>query len=112
MRLVLTLVARDFDALQEALPPALEAVAGAGRPVIDTQILGEGAADIFTEGGGQAPLRLLTARALERLSVDCLRSAGRGAAQAASGRRHGPHHHRLRMPGRTCRFRGRKRQSP
>jgi phosphoserine phosphatase len=80
MRLVLTLVARDFDALQEALPPALEAVAGAGRPVIDTQILGEGAADIFTEGEDPAPLRLLTARALERLSVDF-------CVQPAEGRR-------------------------
>lgn len=76
MRLVLTLVARDFDALQEALPPALEAVAGAGRPVIDTEILGEGAADLFTEGDDPAPLRALVDRALERQSVDfCVQPA-------------------------------------
>ena len=76
MRLVLTLVARDFDALQEALPPALEAVAGAGRPVLDTQVLGEGAADIFTEGDDPAPLRALVDRALERQSVDfCVQPA-------------------------------------
>ena len=80
MRLVLTLVARDFDALQEALPAALEAVAGAGRPVMDTQVLGEGAADIFTEGDDPAPLRALAERALERQSVDL-------CVQPAEGRR-------------------------
>ena len=45
MRLVLTLVTRDFDALQEALPPALEAVAAAGRPIDGTQQLGERASE-------------------------------------------------------------------
>jgi phosphoserine phosphatase len=80
MLLVLTLVAADFDGLQEALPPALEAVAACGRPVKHTQILGEGAADLFTEGESPGRLRSAAARALERQRVDF-------CAQAAQGRR-------------------------
>jgi phosphoserine phosphatase len=80
MLLVLTLVARDFDGLQDALPMALEAVAACGRPVKDTRILGEGAADIFLEGDGPHAIRVAAARALERHSVDF-------CAQPALGRR-------------------------
>ena len=80
MRLVLTLVARDFDALQEALPPALEAVAGAGAPVRDTHVLGEGAVDLFTDGADPLSLRALAARAFERQAVDF-------CVQPAEGRR-------------------------
>jgi phosphoserine phosphatase len=79
MLLVLTLVAADFDGLQEALPPALEAVAACGAPVKDTRILGEGAADLFTEGESPRALRAAAARALERQRVDF-------CAQAAWGR--------------------------
>ncbi|MEO8811729.1 MAG: hypothetical protein ABI376_02305, partial [Caulobacteraceae bacterium] len=60
MRLVLTLVAPDFDTLQDALPQALDAVAAGGRPVADTEVLGEGAMDLFVEGDDPA---LLHARA-------------------------------------------------
>ena len=80
MLLVLTLVARDLAALQEALPPALEAVAATGRPISDTRILGDGAADLFVEGDDSALLRTHAARALERQEVDF-------CAQPASGRR-------------------------
>jgi len=80
MRLALTLVARDLDGLQNALPAALEAVVSAGRPVSDTVILGEGAADIFVEGEGPAGLREYARRALERQAVDF-------CVQPAEGRR-------------------------
>jgi len=80
MLLVLTLVARDFDGLQEALPLALEAVAGCGRPVKDTEILGDGAADLFVEGDDPMLLRAQARRALERKSVDF-------CAQPAEGRK-------------------------
>ena len=80
MRLVLTLVASDHDALQAALPLALEAVAASGRPVADTHILGEGAADIFVEGADPAALRAHAVTALERQAVDL-------CVQAAAGRK-------------------------
>jgi phosphoserine phosphatase len=80
MRLVLTLVAGDHDALQTALPLALEAVAASGRPVADTHILGEGAADIFVDGADAAALRAHAATALERQAVDL-------CVQAAAGRK-------------------------
>jgi phosphoserine phosphatase len=70
MRLAFTLVTRDLEALQIALPAALEAVISAGRPVSDTVILGEGAADIFVEGDEPAALRGHARRALERQAVD------------------------------------------
>jgi len=80
MRLVLTLVTRDFDSLQAALPAVLEAVAMAGRPISDTRILGEGAADIFVEADGPAALRAHATRALERQPADI-------CVQPADGRR-------------------------
>jgi phosphoserine phosphatase len=80
MRLVLTLVARDFDGLQEALAEALEAVAGTGRTIADTQVLGEGAADIFVDGADLAVLRARVATAFERRDVDF-------CVQPAEGRR-------------------------
>ena len=80
MLLVLTLVAGDFDGLQDALPLALEAVAACGRPVKDTDILGEGAADLFVEGEDPRALRLAVARAFERKRVDF-------CVQPADGRR-------------------------
>jgi len=80
MLLVLTLVASGFDALQEALPLGLEAVAAAGRPVRDAEILGEGAADLYAEGDDPAILRAHAERAFERKAVDF-------CVQGAEGRR-------------------------
>jgi phosphoserine phosphatase len=70
MRIVLTLVAKDFDALQEFLPQALEAVAAAGSPVADTEILGSGAADIFFEHDDPTIARAKAEDVLERSPVD------------------------------------------
>ena len=80
MRLVLTLVANSFDALQDALPAAAEAIAAAGRPIDHTEVLGEGAADLFVEGADLAVLRARADRGLERVGVDF-------CVQAAEGRR-------------------------
>jgi phosphoserine phosphatase len=80
VRLVLTLVCRDFKALQQALPEGLEAVAGAGRPVSEMRLLGEGAVDLFTEGDSPSALAAAAARALERQAADF-------CAQPAEGRR-------------------------
>jgi phosphoserine phosphatase len=81
VRLVLTLVCRDHDALQHALPEALEAVAAAGRPVSGTAMLGEGAMDLFTEGDSPAPLAAAAARALERRAADVCAQAAEGRAK-------------------------------
>lgn len=67
MRIVLTLVATDYDALQECLPQALEAVAAAGSPVRDTDILGDGAVDVFFEHDDPT-IALAKAEALLELS--------------------------------------------
>jgi phosphoserine phosphatase len=80
MRLVLTLVAPSFDALQDALPAAVEAVAAAGAPVSEMAVLGEGAADLFVEGVEIAALRAFADRGLERAGVD-------HCVQPAAGRR-------------------------
>jgi phosphoserine phosphatase len=80
MRLVLTLVAKTFDALQDALPAAVEGVAAAGRPVAHMEVLGEGAADLFVEGAELAVLRACAARGLERAAID-------HCVQVADGRR-------------------------
>jgi phosphoserine phosphatase len=80
MRLVLTLVARDYDGLQEALAEGLEAVAGTGRTIAGTEVLGDGAADIFVDGGDLALLRARVATAFERREVDV-------CVQPAEGRR-------------------------
>jgi phosphoserine phosphatase len=76
MRLAFTLVAPSFDALQDALPAALEGAAQAGRPCADFEVLGEGAYDLFVEGADLATLRATAARALEREPVDfCVQPA-------------------------------------
>jgi phosphoserine phosphatase len=78
VRLVLTLVCRDFESLQAALPEGLEAVAAAGRPVLDMRQLGEGAVDLFTEGESPAALAAAAARTLERQAADfCAQPAQR-----------------------------------
>jgi len=81
VRLVLTLVCRDFDALQAALPEALEAVAAAGQPVSGATSLGEGAIDLFTEGETPAPLAAAAARALERRDADFCAQNAEGRAK-------------------------------
>jgi phosphoserine phosphatase len=80
MRLVLTLVARDYDGLHEALAEGLETVAGTGRTIAGTEILGEGAADIFVEGTDLVLLRARVAAAFEGRAVDV-------CVQPAEGRR-------------------------
>ena len=70
MRIVLTLVARDFDALQQNLPYALEAVAGCGSAVKDTEILGAGAIDVFFEHDDPIIARAKVTATLEREPVD------------------------------------------
>ncbi len=70
MRTVLTVVARDYDALQEALPHALEAVASAGSPIEDTEVLGDGAADIFFDSNDPTIVRAKAEDMLERSPVD------------------------------------------
>lgn len=80
MPLVLTLVARDHDGLQAALPEALEGVAAAGHSISHSEVLGEGAVDLFVDGADLATLRARTAAALERQAVD-------HCVQPAEGRR-------------------------
>jgi phosphoserine phosphatase len=80
MRLALTLVARDYDGLQEALSEGLEAVAGTGRTIVGTDILGDGAADVFIDGGDLALLRRRLVTAFEGRQVDL-------CVQPAEGRR-------------------------
>lgn len=76
MRLAFTLVAPDHDALQAAIPAALEATAQAGRPADGMEVLGEGAADIFVGGAELATLRAAARLGLERSDVDfCVQPA-------------------------------------
>ncbi len=70
MRLVLTLVTPDYDTLQEALPHALEAVARSGSTIEDTDILGDGAADIFFEHDDPTIVRARAEDVLARESAD------------------------------------------
>jgi phosphoserine phosphatase len=80
MLLALTLVAPDYDTLEVVLPGALEAVAAAGSPVKDMQILGAGAIDIITTGDDPTILRAKAEDVLERHAVDL-------CVQMAEGRR-------------------------
>ncbi len=80
MLLALTLVTPDYDTLQEVLPLAMEAVAMAGRPVEETQILGDGAAEILVQGTDPTMLRAHADSVLSRLPVDV-------CAQMAEGRK-------------------------
>ncbi len=80
MRHVLTLVAPDHNGLRESLDHALEALAGAGRPIADTGILSDRAMDLFIDGGDLAALRVRAATAFAGLAVDV-------CVQPADGRR-------------------------
>jgi len=80
MPTVLTLVARDFNALHDALSDALEAVAGLGNPIADTQSLSDVAIDIIVQGDDHARLRERAGAALAGQAVDF-------CVQPAEGRR-------------------------
>ncbi len=66
----MTLVAQDYDALQLALPLAVEAVAGSGSTIEDTNVLGDGAADIFFDHDDPTIVRAKAEDALERTAAD------------------------------------------
>ncbi|HXQ13086.1 MAG TPA: phosphoserine phosphatase SerB [Caulobacteraceae bacterium] len=70
MRIVLTVVVPDYDKLQEVLPQTLEAVAGAGSTIQDTDILGDGAFDIFFDHDDPTIVRARAENALEREPAD------------------------------------------
>src|SRR5215469_8831096 len=70
MKIVFTLVAKDYDGLQEALPIALEAVAATGSRIEDTDILGDGAADIVFEHDDPTIVRAKAEDYLAREPVD------------------------------------------
>ena len=70
MRIVLTVVAPTYDALQEALPHALEAVARGGSTIEDTDVLGDGAADIFFDHDDPTIVRAKAEDVLAREPVD------------------------------------------
>jgi phosphoserine phosphatase len=70
MRIVLTVVVPDYDKLQEVLPQTLEAVAGAGSTIEDTDILGDGAFDIFIDHDDPTIVRARAESALEREPAD------------------------------------------
>ncbi|HLY78930.1 MAG TPA: phosphoserine phosphatase SerB [Caulobacteraceae bacterium] len=70
MRTVLTVVVPDYDTLQEVLPQALEAVARAGSTIEDTDILGDGAFDIFFDHDDPTIVRAKAEDALERDQAD------------------------------------------
>ena len=82
MRHVLTIVARGYEAMHEALDAGLEAVAACGRPVADTNILGDGAVDLFVDGGDPSALRARALIAFSRQPVDF-------CVQPVEGRRKG-----------------------
>jgi phosphoserine phosphatase len=78
MRIVLTVVTNGYDALQEALPHALEAVALSGSAIADTETLGDGAFDIFFDHDDPAIVRARAEDALERQPADiCVQVADR-----------------------------------
>ena len=70
MRTVLTVVVPDYDTLQEVLPQALEAVARAGSTIEDTDILGDGAFDIFFDHDDPTIVRAKAEDSLEREQAD------------------------------------------
>jgi phosphoserine phosphatase len=70
MRIVLTLVAKDYDGLQETLPLALEAAAASGSTIEDTNVLGDGAADIFFDHEDPTVVRAKADDMLARQAVD------------------------------------------
>jgi phosphoserine phosphatase len=70
MLVVLTLVAPDLSSLETNLPHALEAVAGAGCTILETDILGDGVADLIVEHADPAVIGRATTNALQYVPVD------------------------------------------
>src|SRR5579871_2940172 len=70
MQIVLTLVAKDLDSLENLLPHALEAMAGAGCTIEETDILGDGAADLVVEHASVASIRSRAEAALAHHPLD------------------------------------------
>jgi phosphoserine phosphatase len=70
MLVVLTLVAPDLSSLETNLPHALEAVAGAGCTIRETDVLGDGAADLVVEHADPAALQRAAATALQYAPID------------------------------------------
>jgi len=70
MLVVLTLVAPDLSSLETNLPHALEAVAGAGCTIEETDILGDGAADLIVEHADPAAIQRAAAEALQYAPID------------------------------------------
>jgi phosphoserine phosphatase len=70
MLVVLTLVASDLDSLEEVIPHTLEAMAGAGCTIRDSDILGDGAADFIVEHADPKVIRHAAEAALARHPID------------------------------------------
>jgi phosphoserine phosphatase len=70
MLVVLTLVAPNLDSLEEVIPHTLEAMAGAGCTIKDSEILGDGAADFVVDHGDPAVIRRAAEQALARHPID------------------------------------------
>ena len=70
MLVVLTLVAPDLSSLETNLPHALEAVAGAGCTIEETDVLGDGAADLIVKHDDPAVIQQAAANALQYAPID------------------------------------------
>jgi phosphoserine phosphatase len=70
MLVVLTLVAPNLDSLEEVIPHTLEAMAGVGCTIKDSDILGDGAADFVVDHGDPAVIRRAAESALARHPID------------------------------------------
>jgi phosphoserine phosphatase len=70
MLVVLTLVAPDLSSLETNLPHALEAVAGAGCTILETDILGDGIADLIVEHDDPKAIARAATDALQYAPID------------------------------------------
>jgi phosphoserine phosphatase len=70
MLVVLTLVAPDLTTLETHLPHALEAVAGAGCTIEETDILGDGACDLIVEHADPPVIQAAAQAALQYAPID------------------------------------------
>jgi phosphoserine phosphatase len=70
MLVVLTLVAPDLTSLETNLPHALEAVAGSGCTIRETDILGDGAADLIVEHDDPRVIHRAASDALQYAPID------------------------------------------
>ena len=73
MLVVLTLVAPDLSSLETNLPHALEAVAGAGCTIEETDVLGDGVADLIVKHDAPAVIQQAAANALQYAPIDFCR---------------------------------------